>query len=392
MGYAKDTDRERSNKVKILIVAGLGISLVLFRGDLIKSWLAEGFLVTAASPDQAVGAQLRSLGAGYRIIPLSRTGMNPLKDLRLLFSLRKLIRTEKADYLFCYTAKPVIYGSLAAWFNRRVRVFSIITGLGYVFTEKSWKGRLINRLVVALYRLALLRNDKVFFQNPDDSGIFVQKKIVRPEKVVPVNGSGVNLDFYRPAPLPEGPPRFLLIARLLKEKGIAEYMAAARLIKQKHPQVHLALIGWFFEENPTAISPGQVEAWRREGLVEIMGETDDVRPFIAGASVYVLPSYREGTPRTVLEAMAMGRPIITTDVPGCRETVREGLNGFLVPVQDEAALAAAMERFILKPELIPAMGEESRRIAVEKYDVHKINAVINEVMGLNAPMAGQAML
>jgi len=233
-----------------------------------------------------------------------------------------------------------------------------------------------------LYRIALVRNEKVFFQNPDDLKLFQELKLVAARKCLLVSGSGVNLGYYKPAALPTGAPAFLMIARLLKEKGFEEYVKAAQIVKQKYPETVFRMIAWQLAGSPSVISSDQVERWKDEGLVEIFGETNDVRPFLAGASVYVLPSYREGTPRTVLEAMAMGRAIITTDAPGCRETVVDGVNGFLVPERDSKSLAEAMERFILEPELIAKMGKASRRIAEEKYNVHIVNQVINRTMGL----------
>ncbi len=367
---------------KIMIVAGLGSSLIRFRGDLIKSWLGLGYEVVAAAPGSEVEQQLAELGVSYFKIPLKRTSLNPLTDLVLTCSLSRLLKKEKPAYLFLYTVKPVIYGSLAALLNRKVKVYAMITGLGYAFSGKPGKRTFLQRLVTRLYGFALQRNSLVFFQNPDDRDAFVEMRIVAADRALQVNGSGVNVDYFRPAGLPIGPPVFLLIARLLREKGIIEFIEAARLIKAKYPETCFRVVGWSFNDNPSAISAAQVEEWQGEGFVEIYGKTDDVRPYIAAASVYVLPSYREGTPRTVLEAMAMGRPIITTAVPGCRETVSGGLNGFLVPVRDSEALAKAMERFIAEPELIARMGAESRIIAEEKYDVHKVNKVINEAMGL----------
>jgi glycosyltransferase involved in cell wall biosynthesis len=255
--------------------------------------------------------------------------------------------------------------------------------------ERTIRLRFLKNLVIWLYRIALKGNERVFFQNPDDIDAFVSLQIVRPEMVTKTNGSGVNLEHYSVQAETvkddnlENRVTFLLIARLLVEKGVREYVAAARAIKRKYAEARFMLVGWSFEENPSAISSTQVEAWREEGLVEIFGETNDVRPYIASSSVYVLPSYREGTPRTVLEAMAMGKPIITTDVPGCRETVVDGFNGFLVKVKDKDMLAEAMEKFIVEPELIKTMGAASRRFAEEKYDVHKVNQVINEAMGLD---------
>lgn len=368
---------------KIMIIGGFGSSLVRFRGDLIRSWLGAEHEVIAAAPELEVAGQLAAWGVPFERIPLNRTGMNPIKDLALLIHIRKIVKLHKPTHLFLYTAKPVIYGSLATWGIIGCRIYSMITGLGHVFTKTSCSGGLLRNLVEQLYRFAFRLNERVFFQNPDDRDLFVNKGLVSSEKVMLINGSGVNIDYYCQMDLPEKKNVFLMIARLLKEKGFREYIMAAGLVKQKYPEAEFLLVGWDLCDNQSTISQAEVERWIKEGAVQFYNETEDVRPIIASSSVYVLPSYyREGTPRSVLEAMAMGRPIITSDSPGCRETVEEGVNGFLVPVRNVDALAEAMERFISEPELIAKMGAESRRIAEEKYDVHKVNAVINQAMGL----------
>ncbi len=367
---------------KIMIIAGLDRSLLLFRSELIKEWLSMGLEVTAAAPGDDIKNRLEQMGAKYVSIPLNRAGLNPIKDIYLMASLMRLLRKERPDYLFLYTIKPVIYGSLASIVLPTCNIFSMITGLGYVFIAQKGKDWFLKKLVSLLYRAALRRNRNVFFQNPDDAGEFINLGIVEEGKVVLVNGSGVDTDYYYLAPLLEKPVTFILIARLLIEKGIVEYVEAARLVKNCYSEAVFKLIGWPLEGDLSVIKFEKVEKWKEEGVVEILGETDDVRPFIAGSSVYVLPSYREGTPRTVLEAMSMGRAIITTDAPGCRETVVNNVNGFLVPVKDVEALAGAMEEFILEPDLIVNMGRESRQLAEEKYDVRKVNRAINKTMGI----------
>jgi glycosyltransferase involved in cell wall biosynthesis len=257
----------------------------------------------------------------------------------------------------------------------------MIEGLGYAFGGVSWQKRPVGLIVRNLYRMALKFSAGVFFLNPDDRDLFLKLGLIpREVKTTLLNGIGVDLDWYSPCVLPDRPV-FLLIARLLVDKGLREYYQAAKQLKSRYPQARFLLAG-DLDENPMCIRAKELETWRLDGAIEYLGHLDDVRPAFAAARVYVLPSYREGTPRTVLEAMAMGRPIVTTDAPGCRETVVEGRNGFLVPVRDVEALAVAMERFILEPELAERMGKESLAIAREKYDVHKINAVIMRVMGV----------
>jgi glycosyltransferase involved in cell wall biosynthesis len=284
-----------------------------------------------------------------------------------------------------YTIKPVIYGTLAAWLAGVPHRFALITGLGYAFQGCGQRSRL-QALVQRLYGLALARAQRVFFQNHDDLALFQERGILNPHtQVCVVNGSGVDLDSFAVRPLPAaalaGSVRFLFIGRLLGDKGVREYAQAARLLKRSHPQVQCALVGWV-DSNPNAITQAELDGWIADGSIEFLGRLADVRPAIEACSVYVLPSYREGTPRTVLEAMAMGRPIVTTDAPGCRETVIDGENGFLVPVQDAVALAQAMARFIDEPALQTSMGIRSRLIAEVKYDVHKVNAVMLVGMGV----------
>jgi len=367
---------------KIVIISHYSPSLINFRGDLIRAMVELGHKVICLGPEAGFEQPLQELGADYRQIPLHRTGLNPLKDVKTLFSLRKVLKETKPDVVFSYTVKPIVYGSIAAHMAGVRRMYAMIEGLGYVFIGQSLKQKFLRQLVCFLYHKALKYNKAVFFLNPDDMRLFVDNSIV-PKAVKPVllNGIGVNIEKFAFAPPKLSPVTFLLIARLIKDKGILEYVESARLLKQKYPAAKFQLLGPL-DINPAAITQEQLERWSKEGIIEYLGKTNDVRPYIAEASVYVLPSYREGTPRSVLEAMSMGRPIITTDAPGCRETVIDGKNGFLVPVKDVDALKSTMEKFILKPDLIVQMGEQSRIIAEEKYDVRKVNRVILQEMGL----------
>lgn len=368
--------------MKIIVIAGLAESLVNFRGHLLANMVREGYEVIACAHgyNSTVASALKKLGVTYHRINIERTGLNPVKDLLTLWRLYAFLKKAKPEIVLSYTIKPVIYGSLAAYMAGVSNIFSIITGLGYVFTEQSLKHRLIRVPVENMYRAALKVNKAVFFQNPDDLKLFANAGLVSTDKQVLINGSGVDIDYYEKAPL-TNQPVFLLIARLLKDKGIIEYIHAAKILKKCYPNAIFRLVGPF-DSNPSAINKHLIQEWQDEGTIEYLGETGDVRPYIAAANIYVLPSYREGTPRTVLEAMAMGRPVITTDAPGCRETVINGENGFLVPVKDIKAIVSAMERFILQPELIEKMGSRSRELAEEKYDVRSVNAVILKTMGL----------
>jgi glycosyltransferase involved in cell wall biosynthesis len=370
--------------MRIILIGNLPESLVNFRGPLIEQMVRLGHEVVACSPPaaQEVQVKLQALGAAYRPVPLSRAGMNPFHDLKSLFALFRLFRQERPDLVLTYTIKPIVYGSLGASLAGIPRIASIITGLGFSFSAGAGRKTLVNRLVCLLYRYGLKRNQVVFFQNPDDRQLFQTLGLVKlPSRSVLINGSGVDLERYSIAPMPKK-TQFLLVARLIREKGIREYCEAAKRVKAKYPQVCFRLVG-MLDKNPEAIRREEIEAWVAQGSVEFLGYLPDERPAIADTSIYVLPSfYREGTPRSTLEAMAMGRAVITTDAPGCRETVVEGRNGFLVPTQNTDALVRAMERFILEPDLIRTMGRESRRLAEDKFDVRKVNRVILENLGL----------
>lgn len=364
---------------KFLLIAGLSESLLNFRGPLIAALQERGLNVHVTAPDLPVGnvmrLQLEARGLTVHSTRIRRTGTNPLADLATLWNLWRLMRHVQPQFVMGYTIKPVIYGSLAAWLAGVPNRFALITGLGYSFQGEGQRGRL-QALVQRLYALALVRVDKVFFQNPDDEFLFRQRSILSmgtPSCVV--NGSGVDVASFQVAPLPPGPPRFLLIARLLGDKGVREYVQAARRIRAQYPEVVFALVGWI-DKSPDSIKRQELDGWIAEGILDYLGKLSDVRPAIAASSVYVLPSYREGTPRTVLEAMAMGRPVITTDAPGCRETVLDGTNGFLVPVKSVDALEQAMMKFINDPTLASRLGQCARCVAEEKYDVHKVNAVM----------------
>ncbi len=338
----------------------------------------RGHSVAAAAPglcsDPETVAALDAMGIACHHIPLRRTGMNPLGDIRLLVALVRLMRSKRPDLVFGYTIKAAIYGLIAAAIARVPRRHVLITGVGYAFTGKAAGKRwLTQQIAILLYRTALRFADTIFFQNPDDERLFRQRALLTGgARSVVVNGSGIDLEQFAPAALPSGPPQFLLVARLLSTKGIREYAAAAEMVRRAHPEAEFHLVGGF-DENPDAIAVGEVQAWQSKGILAWHGEVDDVRPRLADCHVFVLPSYREGTPRSVLEAMAMGRPIITTDAPGCRETVVDGENGFLVPPGSIAALAEVMERFLAKPKLFERMGRRSRELAERKYDVREVN-------------------
>ena len=371
----------------ILLTASLASSLRNFRGPLIEAMRDAGHQVHAVAPDLISDAQthdwLKTRGVICHDARIVRAGFGPLADLRALWMLWRLMRRLRPDVFVGYTIKPVIWGLIAARLVGVPQRVALITGLGYAFTDGAGGiRRAVKTLARGLYKVALRSATLVFFQNADDRADFAAMGLLPSGTMVRVvAGSGVDLAQFPAKPLPDGPIRFMLIARLLGDKGVREYVAAARMIRDKHAAVEFHLVGGV-DPNPDAIPEDEVRCWHDARDIVWHGALPDVRPAITATHVYVLPSYREGTPRTVLEAMSMGRAIITTDAPGCRETVQTDVNGLLVPVRDVEALATAIERFICNPELIAQMGAESRRIAVEKYDVRKVNAAMLVAMEL----------
>ena len=373
--------------IRLALITSQAFSLSNFRGPLIAALTTLGVEVFAIAPDfdEQTRASVRSLGAVPVDCALSRTGMNPLSDVVSVLRLAILLRRLKIEASLAYFIKPVIFGNLAAFFARVPKRFCMIEGMGYVFTpstgRQSAKRKVLRSVVSLLYKWSLKRADAVFLLNDDDIDEMVRRGLVQPAQVVKLNGIGVDLADWLPAIAVNEPMTFLLAARLLREKGILEYAEAARIVKSKYPNTRFILLGGV-DPNPGSLNTHEVSEWVNEGLLEWPGHVP-VQPWLAQTSVYVLPSYREGVPRSTQEAMAMGRAVITTDAPGCRETVVEGQNGFLVPVRDAAALADAMMRFIKQPELIETMGKASRALAVERFDVHKVNAVILATMGIS---------
>jgi glycosyltransferase involved in cell wall biosynthesis len=368
---------------RVAIFGSYPPSLINFRGPLIAELVGRGHRVFALAPDidADTAARVRALGAEPVSVPLGRTSLNPFGGLRSLRRLRGIIRRIRPDVMIAYTIKPILIGAAAARAEAVPRFVPLVTGLGYAFTGGREPKRRLSRLMgTILYRRAFRASALAVFQNRDDLAEFRRLKLLPPRlKTVLVDGSGVDLDRFREAPLPPE-PSFLMIARLLKDKGVREFGAAAARLRREFPSVRVTLAGWI-DTSPDSIGKSELDDMVRAGI-GYLGQLDDVRPAIAEHSVYVLPSYREGTPRSVLEAMAMGRPVVTTDAPGCRETVADGENGFLIPVKDADALYEAMRRFVLAPELIAPMGAASLRLARARFDVEKVNAELLAHIGL----------
>ncbi|NRD20155.1 glycosyltransferase family 4 protein [Winogradskyella eckloniae] len=363
-------------KKRIMLIASLDGSLIRFRGDFIKSLVDSGFEVYTAAPDYTdeFREKINNLGATTLEYNLQRTGLNPFKDFKSILELKALMKDHKIDLVFPYTVKPVIYGSMAANMCK-IPVISLITGLGYTFTGLSTKAKILQRFNETLYKLSIRKNRVIVFQNKDDHQLFLDRKVIsKQQKVDFVSGSGVNLNqFSFKEKNATDKVSFLLVARLIKEKGIALYMEAAKILKAKYPKAEFHLIG-VPETSPSAISLDDINDLHEKEVIVFHGPQTNIPEHLNARDIFVLPSYyREGLPRTTLEACACGNPIITTDSVGCRESVKEGINGFLIEPQSLDALIKPMEFFITNPEKIKEMGKNSREYAEERFDVNIIN-------------------
>lgn len=370
--------------MKIIILGALPASIINFRGDLIKLLLENGMNVTAMA-SEASKKELQNILKivdNYQEYDISRNGLSPLRDLKTFCFLFKYLKKNSPDIVFAYTIKPVIWGGLAARFAKVHSHYAMVTGLGYAFQKRGGRKSFLYILVKFLYRFALKKAKGVIFQNKDNMNFFINEGIVDKEKCFIVNGSGVDLNYYNMAPLPEK-PQFLLIARLLGDKGIYEYIRAAEIVKKQYSNAVFELLGPE-DPSPDGIKLEEINEWCKHDIIKYSGSTSDVRPYIRNCSIYVLPSYHEGLPRSTLEAMSMGRPILTTDVPGCRETVINGANGWLVQKGSFEQLAERMIWFIENSDKWDNMGKISREIASDKFDVKKVNEELLKIMGLNS--------
>jgi glycosyltransferase involved in cell wall biosynthesis len=377
--------------MKIAVISNHAPALMNFRGPLLMEMVRQGHDVLAFAPnhDESSRSDLIAIGVTPLHWSMDRAGMNPLKDCLSLIKLWTQLRRHQPDIVFSSAIKPVIYGTIAAWAARTRRRFAMIEGLGFAFTAHEpgrGGGRKLTRwLATNLYRIALSLSQRTIFLNDDDRTEFIKSGLVRAERSVVLGGIGLDLEEWRPAPLPAGPVTFILVARLLWDKGVGEYIEAARRVRLDYPKARFLLLG-ALDENPSAISAATVQQWLDDGILDVWPGHVPVRPWLEQASVFVLPSYREGVPRSTQEAMAMGRPVITTDVPGCRDTVIDGVSGFKILQRDPASLAEAMRRFLDRPEITAPMGQESRRLAEKKFDVHIQNEKLLGFMDL----AGEA--
>jgi glycosyltransferase involved in cell wall biosynthesis len=351
---------------KIILTVNSAWNLVTFRAGLIRALVASGYDVVALAPSDRHVPRVRELGARFIDLPMENAGTHPVHDLHLLFRYWRVLRSERPAVVLGFTIKPNIYGSLAAA-SLGIPVINNIAGLGTAFLRSGW----LNRTARMLYRVALSRSTVVFFQNGDDLNLFISSGLVRRERARRIPGSGVDTSYFAPtprAPRNGRPFRFLLLGRLLWDKGVGEYVDAARRLRATGANAEALILGFVDAKNPSAISMSQIEAWAGEGVIRYLGDTDDVRPFLSSADCVVLPSYREGVPRALLEAASMARPIITTDAPGCRDVVRNNVSGYAVPIKDVESLYSAMRSALELPEtVLTEMGMQSRALVVDQF-------------------------
>ncbi len=369
----------------IVLSINMTWNIVNFRSGLIRRLLADGYRVVAVSPADGHVDRLVAMGVEHVDIAIDNKGVSPVRDLALLRDYRRILKELRPAAFLGWTIKPNVWGSLAAQ-SLGIPVINNISGLGTAFIKVG----LLTRVVRALYRGALARSSTVFFQNRYDRDLFVEQGMVRAGQTALLPGSGIDLTDFTPVTAPNGedaPFAFLMVARLLRDKGVVEYAEAARIVRAAYPDVRFRLLGFLDVANRTAIDRATVEGWVAEGVIDYMGEADDVRPHLAAASAVVLPSYREGMPRSLLEAAAMGRPLIATDVPGCTEIARAGENAFLCTVRDARSLAEAMLAMLaLSPDERAAMGARSRAIAEAEFDTVVVEvAILDAIQRALAP-------
>jgi len=375
--------------MKIIIIGTVASSFYGFREDSIKTLLDQQHTVYAFTSEYTSEdlKKIEILGAIPITYQLNRGGLNPLADIKATYGLSQKIKEIEPDLVFSYFAKPVIFGTLAAKMAKVPRVIGMLEGLGYTFTEQpngmSKKARLIKKIQIILYRVALPQLDALIFLNPDDPKDLLELHSIKIRRVEVLGGIGLNLENYSYTDTYPTQPTFIFVARLLAEKGIHDYIAAANIVKDSYHDARFIVLGAIDKQALGALTDSELNMYVDSNIIEYPGHVDNVSEWIANSSVFVLPSYyREGVPRSTQEAMAIGRAVITTDVPGCRETVVDGVNGFLVEKWNPQALAEKMIYFIEHPEQIAKMGHESYKIAQDKFDADKVNKRLLQMLGL----------
>lgn len=368
--------------VSIVLTSNSSWSIYRFRRYWIEQLLAAGYAVFVLAPRDDYTERLLALGVQYEHIPLDRCGINPLQDLRLCWRYARLLRRIRPAILMSYTIKPVIYASLAARLVGVPTIFAVITGLGYTFAGDDPKRRFVQAIGTRLYRLALRGARRVFFLNEEQRRFFIERRLVAASQTRRLPGEGIDTEYFAPRESSARADHFavLMVARLLKDKGVEEFLAAAQLLRPRHPRLRFQLLGPF-DENPAAIRREALQRFQDDGSIEYLGAVDDVRPYLARSDLMVLPSYSEAMPLSLLEAMSMAKPVVATDIPGCRELVCEGENGYLAQARSAESLACAIEKvYQLDPVQRQRMGEASRRIVLRQYRNEVVaQALLSEV-------------
>lgn len=377
--------------MKIMMNAGTVSPFFQMRGRLCDSLQKKGYEITVSGYTEVGREVLEQYKAEYVYIPLSRAGINPVQDFKVVMAYYKKMKEEKYEIVHSYTAKPNIYGSIAAKYAGIKGIYPTVNGLGYAFTDVDTgrvKARFVRLMVSLLYKWSFSCATKVFFQNKDDVRELIQRRIIDRNKCVLISGSGIELDAYPYSESPVEPMVFLIATRLLVAKGVRNFCEAAKIVKKKYPKAVFQLAG-ALDDNPDSISQKELDLYVKEGIIQYLGVVKDMSFVLKSCSVFVLPSfYREGVPHVILEAMSVGRAVITTDSPGCRETVRgkddagKGKNGFLIPAKDSQTLAEKMIWMIKHPDKVQEMGMESRRYAEERFNVEIVNKIMLETMGI----------
>ena len=365
--------------MKIMVISPKNKTVFNFRGDLIKEMIRRGNEVYVTGPNRDFIEDIENLGATFIEIPFVKDQVGILGDLKYCNKLRKAMKEIKPDKIFSYTIKPVIYGSIAGSLAGIKEIYPMMTGLGRVYGTNSLKSRILRMITGCLYKIAFLGCKKVIFQNWDDLELFVSLKYLPRKKCEKVDGSGVNMERFAFSELPET-PTFLMISRIIKEKGVFEFAKAAQIVKTKHPEARFVLLGGY-DSSIGAIKPEELLEYTESGAIEIPGEVKDVSPILKDVFAFVLPTYyREGIPRTILEAMASGKPVLTTDWVGTKEAVEDGVNGFLVPIKNAEALAEKMLYLIENREETKKMAEASYELCKKKFDVNIVNEIMLKIM------------
>lgn len=353
-------------KKTILFCANTAWCIYQYRNGILRELLGKGIRVVVVAPRDHGSTRLTAMGCDVIDVEISPKGVNPGEDLLLLNRLYRIYQSVRPDFIFHFTIKPNIYGAVAAKLAG-IPSISMITGLGYTFIAKTW----VSKVAALLYRTALRFPKQIWFLNQDDRSVFLQYRLIKESGTQLLPGEGVNTSYFCPCTSARADNnfRFLMIGRLLWDKGIQEYVNAAKSLKRRYPHAHFQLLGAAGVQNPSAVAREQVEAWQRDGIIDYLGTADDVRPYILQSDCVVLPSYREGLPRTLLEAGAMQRPLVATNVPGCREVVHDGINGFLCDAKSSASLEHALDKMLrLEPMLREKMGEASRKLVTEQFE------------------------